>query len=125
MEGADFTVEEVVENLGLRPLADGGWGRLMGDGTSGPGGATGVYRLLTPDAPADWRAVEAEELWTAYMGAPLEVELATEAGVLRETLTPGSGLWVTISAGGWLRTRPIGGWCLAGWVGPVQGGGLS
>ncbi|RJT21764.1 hypothetical protein D5I55_14970 [Chakrabartia godavariana] len=121
MEGADFTLEEVVESLGLRPLGDGGWGRLMGPGASEPGETVSAYRLLTPDAPSDWRAVEVEELWTAYMGAALEVELATKAGVRRETLTAGSGRWLTVPAGGWVRTRVVGGWCLAGRIGTDQG----
>ena len=127
MEGeADFTLEEVVENLGLRPLAEGGWGRPMaGADADARGEAVGAYRLLTPEAPADWRAIEAEELWTAYMGAALEVELATETGVRRETLAAGSGQWVTVPAGGWLRTRAVGGWCLAGRIGQAQGDGLS
>lgn len=123
---ADFTLEEVVENLGLRPLGEGGWGRPMaGADAAGPGTPVGVYRLLTPEAPPDWRAIEAEELWTAYMGAALEIELATETGVRRETLAAGSGLWITVPAGGWLRTRAVGGWCLAGRIGTVQGEGLS
>lgn len=90
-----------------------------------PHGVVSAYRLLTPETSDDWRAVEVEELWTAYMGAALEVELATEAGVRRETLTAGSGQWATVPAGGWFRIRVVGGWCLAGRIGPVQGGGLS
>ncbi len=121
MEGADFTLEEVVESLGLRPLGGGGWGRLMGAGTSEPGATVSAYRLLTPETLDDWRAVEVEELWTAYMGAALEVDLATEAGVRRETLTAGSGRWLTVPAGGWVRTRVVGGWCLAGRIGTDQG----
>ncbi|WP_427788836.1 cupin domain-containing protein [Brevundimonas diminuta] len=121
MEGeADFTVEEVVENLGLAPLAEGVWGRRM-DATQAADVATGVYRLLTPQAAHDWRATEAEELWIAYMGAPLEIEMASESGVRRETVNAGSGLWITVPPDSWIRTRAIGGWCLAGRI----GGGLS
>ena len=104
----------------------GGWGRPMaGADAAARGEAVGAYRLLTPEASDDWRVAGAEELWTAYMGAALQVELATEAGVRRETLAAGSGLWITIPAGGWMRTRAIGGWCLAGRIGQAQGGGLS
>lgn len=127
MDGeADFKLEEIVENLGLRPLADGGWGRLMaGADAAAPGTPVSAYRLLTPEASDDWRVAGAEELWTAYMGAALQVELATEAGVRRETLAAGSGLWITIPAGGWMRTRAIGGWCLAGRIGQAQDDSLS
>lgn len=121
----EFTVDEVIDNLGLRPLADGGWERVMAVDGAEPRGVVSAYRLLTPETSDDWRAVEVEELWTAYMGAALEVELATEAGVRRETLTAGSGQWATVPAGGWFRIRVVGGWCLAGRIGPVQGGGLS
>lgn len=121
MEGeVDFTVEEVVENLGLAPLAEGVWGRRM-DETQAPGVATGVYRLLTPQAAHDWRATETEELWIAYMGAPLEIEMATETGVRRETVNAGSGLWITVPPDHWIRTRAIDGWCLAGRIGRAEG----
>lgn len=120
MEGEDFTVEEVVMTLGLARLPGGGWGRVM-EPTIEPtaaGGLVSAYRLLTAEETGDWRAAEAEELWTAYMGAGLEVELATEAGVRRERVEAGSGVWITAPQGGWLRTRALGAWCLAGWVGP-------
>lgn len=118
----EFTVDEVIDGLGLRPVENGGWGRVMAAGEgAAPSGVVSAYRLLTPDAPSDWRAVEVQELWTAYMGAALEVELATEAGVRRETLTAGSGWWLTVKAGGWVRTRVVGGWCLAGRIGMDQG----
>jgi len=111
----EFTVDEVIDSLGLRSLENGGWGRVMavGEGTA-LSGVVSAYRLLTPDAPSDWRTIEVEELWTAYMGAALEVELATEAGVRCETLTAESGRWLTVPEGGWVRTRVVGGWCLAG-----------
>ncbi len=86
-----------------------------------PSGVVSAYRLLTPEMSDDWRAVEVDELWTAYMGAALEVELATKAGVRRETLTAGSGRWLTVPAGGWVRMRVVGGWCLAGRIGTDQG----
>jgi len=119
MEGeTDFTVEEVVDNLGLTPLGDGGWGRDMEPvDLAASGGLVSAYRLLTADMAEDWRATAVEELWTAYMGAALEIELATEAGVLRETVAAGSGLWVTVPEGGWLRLRALGAWCLAGRIG--------
>ena len=118
----DFTVAEVIDSLGLRPLADGGWGRVMAaDEGAAPNSVVSAYRLLTPDASDGWRAVEDEELWTVYMGAALEVELATEAGVRRETLTAGSGRWLTVPEGGWVRTQVVGEWCLAGRVGTDEG----
>lgn len=124
--GVDFTVEEVIGNLGLQALDDGVWERAMAAaGGAEPCAVVSAYRLLTPEASRDWRAVEVEELWTVYMGAALEVELATEAGVRLETLAAGSGRWLTVPEGGWIRTRAIGGWCLAGRIGPVQGVGLS
>ncbi|MCO8017660.1 cupin domain-containing protein [Brevundimonas diminuta] len=118
----EFTVDEVIDSLGLKPLENGGWGRVMAAGEeTAPSGVVSAYRLLTPEMSDDWRAVEVDELWTAYMGAALEVELATKAGVRRETLTAGSGRWLTVPAGGWVRTRVVGGWCLAGRIGTDQG----
>lgn len=118
MDGADFTVDEVVGNLGLTPLGDGVWGRVMEPADlAASGGLVSAYRLLTTEVSEDWRATEAEERWTAYMGAALELELATETGVVRETVAAGSGLWVTVPEGGWLRVRALGEWCLAGWIG--------
>lgn len=123
MEGEDFTVQEVIETLGLAPLPGGGWGRVMGpDALAAPGTPVSAYRLLTAEAAAEWRAVEAEELWTAYMGAPLEVEAATETGARRETITPGSGVWARAPAGGWVRSRSLGDWTLAGRIGLADEG---
>lgn len=115
---ADFTVEEVVQTLGLTPLGDGEWGRVMGTAEATAGSLVSAYRLLTNETSGDWRAVKAEELWTAYMGAGLEVELATDGGLRRETVEAGSGVWMVAPPGGWLRTRPLGVWCLAGRIGP-------
>lgn len=123
MEGEDFTVQEVIETLGLAPLPGGGWGRVMDLVVPvAPGMRVSAYRLLTAEAGAEWRAVEAEELWTAYMGAPLEVEAATETGARRETIAPGSGIWARAPAGGWVRPRSLGDWTLAGRIGLAEDG---
>ncbi|MET4684967.1 cupin domain-containing protein [Brevundimonas faecalis] len=128
MQGeTDFTLEEVVGNLSLARLSGGGWGRVMGEvgAVPAPGERVSAYRLLTHEAAEDWRAVEVEELWTAYMGAALALETATETGVRHSTIEAGSGAWARIPAGGWLRIRPLGDWCLAGRIGPMQDDGLS
>lgn len=118
MDGEDFTVAEVVSHLGLTPLGEGVWGRVMQPADrAASGGLVSAYRLLTGEWAENWRPVPAEERWTAYMGADLELELATETGVLREAVAAGSGLWVTVPEGGWLRARALGGWSLAGWIG--------
>lgn len=113
----DFTAEDVVMMLSLAPLAGGGWGKDMATSDlAEPTELVSAYRLITADM-ADWRSLPREEIWTAYMGASLQIEVTTKAGPRVEVIEAGMGAWVTVPAGSWLRLTPLGGWTLAGRIG--------
>lgn len=110
-----FSADEIIANLSLSPHPEGGHFRPMardpGLAACGSEAAT-VYRLLTADDADDWRPVEATEIWAFYMGAPLEIEIATDRGLRRLVLGP-DRRQVAAPAGAWRRMRSQGDWSLA------------
>ena len=113
----DFTPEEVATNLGLTPHPEGGYARQM-VGQDGETGRVSCYRLLVAgDDEPQWCPMEAEELWTAYMGSALVLEIATGGPVHREVSEVGQGQWLSAPAGAWVRVVPQGPWTLAGRIG--------
>lgn len=114
---ADFSLDEVVAFLSLKPLAGGGWGKDMAQtDLVEPSDVVSAYRLVTPEL-ASWRSVEREELWTSYMGSRLQIEVTTDAGAQIDVIEAGQGAWVQIPEGCWLRLTPLGEWTLAGRIG--------
>lgn len=110
----DFSADEVIANLSLAPHPEGGHFRPMardpGLVACGSEAAT-HYRLLTGEA-GDWRLVEATEIWAFYMGAPLELEIATDQGLRPLVLGPDRPQ-IAAPAGAWRRMRSLGDWTLA------------
>lgn len=110
----DFSADEVIANLSLAPHPEGGHFRPMardpGLVACGSEAATD-YRLLTGE-PGDWRLVETTEVWAFYMGAPLELEIATDQGLRPLVLGPDQPQ-IAAPAGAWRRMRSQGDWTLA------------
>lgn len=110
-----FSADEIIANLSLSPHPEGGHFRPMardpGLAACGPDAAT-EYRLLTAEDADDWRPVEAAEIWAFYMGAPLEIEIATDLGLRPLVLGP-DRRHIAAPAGIWRRMRSQGDWTLA------------
>ena len=110
----DFSADEVIANLSLTPHPEGGHFRPMardpGLVVCGSEAATD-YRLLTGQA-GDWRLVETTEIWAFYMGAQLELEIATDQGLRPLVLGPDQPQ-IAAPAGAWRRMRSQGDWTLA------------
>ena len=110
----DFSADEVIANLSLSPHPEGGHFRPMardpGLVVCGSEAATD-YRLLTGQA-GDWRLVETTEIWAFYMGAQLELEIATDQGLRPLVLGPDQPQ-IAAPAGAWRRMRSLGDWTLA------------
>ena len=114
---ADFSLNEVIAFLSLKPLAGGGWGKDMAQSDlTEADEVVSAYRLLTPDL-AQWRSLEREEKWTNYMGSPLQLEVKTVDASQVGVLEAGLGQWADLPAGCWLRVVPLGDWSLAGRIG--------
>lgn len=117
---ADFNLDEVIAFLSLKPLSGGGWGKDMAQSDlTEPTDVVSAYRLLTPDL-AQWRSLDHDEKWTAYMGSQLQLEVKTETASQVGVLTPGKGEWADLPAGCWLRLVPLGDWTLAGRIGVAE-----
>lgn len=109
----DFTADEVAMNLGLSPHPDGGFYRIL-PGQDAHAERISSYRLLLSNDDVQWQPMDSEELWTAYMGAPLRLEIATGGPVHGEQSLAGEGHWLSAPAGAWVRLIPQGPWTLAG-----------
>ena len=109
-----FSADEIIAHLSLTPHPEGGHFRPM---ARDPGliacesEAATDYRLLT-DAEGEWRPVETTEIWAFYMGAPLEIEIATDRGLRSLVLGP-DRRQIAAPAGAWRRMRSQGDWTLA------------
>ena len=110
-----FSADEIIANLSLAPHPEGGHFRPMardpGLAACGSEAAT-EYRLLMAEGAYDWHPVEATEIWAYYMGAPLELEIATEQGLRPLVLGP-EQRQIAAPAGAWRRMRSQGDWTLA------------
>lgn len=112
----DFTAEEVAMNLGLTPHPEGGYARQT-VAQDADASRVSCYRLLVAEDDPQWRPMEVEEMWTAYMGSPLLLEIATGGPVHGEISQVGEGQWLSAPAGAWVRVIPQGPWTLAGRIG--------
>ena len=110
-----FSADEIIANLSLSPHPEGGHFRPMArdPGLAACGSeAVTEYRLLAAEDADDWRPVEATEIWAFYMGAPLEIEIATDLGLRPLVLGPDQRQ-IAAPAGAWRRMRSQGDWSLA------------
>ncbi len=119
------TAEEVIEQLGLKPLpAEGGWylesyraGEVL-DKEALParyGGnrvfSTGIYYLLKSGERSLLHRLKSDEMWHFYGGAPLHlVEIAPDGGVhesrLGFDLAAGERPQHTVKSGTWFGATP-------------------
>ena len=110
-----FSADEIIANLSLAPHPEGGHFRTMArdPGLAACGSeASTDYRLLAADEAGEWRLVETTEIWAFYMGAPMELEIATDQGLRPLVLGP-DRRQVAAPAGAWRRMRSLGDWTLA------------
>lgn len=116
-----FTAAEVIEWLDLSPHPEGGHYReTFRDPRTveGRSVATAIYYLLAQGEASHWHLVDASEIWHHYLGDPLELRIATEAGVatviLGEDLVAGHVKQAVVPAGAWQAARGLGAWSLMG-----------
>lgn len=118
--------DEVIERLGLEPLAgEGGWFRQTwsspgGEGVPDPLG-TAILYLVTP---ASWSALHRladDEVFHFYLGDPCVMAMASPSGEVREIrlgqdIAAGERVQHVVPAGWWQGTQlaPGGEWALLG-----------
>jgi predicted cupin superfamily sugar epimerase len=126
MEAADL-----ISRLGLAPHPEGGWYRELyrsATPVTAPQGVrcalTSIYYLLERHQASRWHAVDADEVWHFYAGAPLELFVYDPARseLARRVLAPptaGGEPVSVVPAGIWQAARSLGDYSLTGCsVGP-------
>lgn len=123
--------QRLIERLGLAPHPEGGWYRqvhrssLKVQTSAGERTAlTTIYYLLERDQVSRWHAVDADEVWHFYAGAPLELFIyypQVERLSRRELGSPAEEreAVAVVPAGNWQAARCTGAYSLLGCsVGP-------
>lgn len=105
-----MALHEIIEKLGLTPLAgEGGmWSPIYRDGSS-----NAIYfAMVNPDFSA-WHRIPEPELWIHVAGSPVEL-FTVEAGILTRTLLDRESADFTyrVPPQTWMAARPLGEWSL-------------
>jgi predicted cupin superfamily sugar epimerase len=125
------TARTLIDRLSLKPHPEGGWYReifrspVNVQTSRGERSAiTTIYYLLEAGQLSRWHAVDADEIWHFYCGAPLELlayrpeTRKLDRTVLASPTTPGDSVGV-IQANVWQAARSLGDYSLVGCsVGP-------
>jgi predicted cupin superfamily sugar epimerase len=120
---AQLTAADVIRLLDLAPHPEGGHFRQTfrdEADSAGRAASTAIYFLLARGERSHWHRVDAAEAWHHYAGAPLELEIALDAGTAVERIRLGSDLaagerpQAVIPARAWQAAASLGDWTLAG-----------
>jgi predicted cupin superfamily sugar epimerase len=115
------TPDDLIRQLGLEPHPEGGHYRETWrhrDPAGGRGAGSAIYFLLRAGEASAWHRVDAAEIWHHYLGAPLELRIAS--GEAEETVLLGGDLGAdqqpqrTVPAGAWQSARSLGAFTLVG-----------
>lgn len=116
-----FSASEIIQWLDLSPHPEGGHYRETFRDPEPDGGrsvSTAIYYLLAGNEASHWHSVDAAEVWHHYMGDPLELRIADQAGVrvivLGDELRAGQVKQAVVPAGAWQAARGLGSWSLMG-----------
>src|SRR3954462_15321492 len=85
------TAAEMIQKLALKPHPEGGHYRETFRDThliNGRPASTAIYFLLASGERSHWHRIDAVELWHYHAGAPLALEIASDAGQRTITLGP-------------------------------------
>jgi predicted cupin superfamily sugar epimerase len=125
MTSSCLSAEHVVRILGLNPHPEGGYFRETfrdrATDAAGRAASTAIYFLLVGGQLSRWHRVDAAEAWHWYVGAPLALTIANEAGSpdrselrLGPDLLAGERPQAVVPAGVWQRAESLGAWTLVG-----------
>lgn len=119
---ATLTAADVIQLLGLNPHPEGGHFRETFRDVrqiDGRAASTAIYFLLARGARSHWHRIDAVEVWHWYAGAPLMLEICSEAREV-ERLTLGCDLaagdrpQAMVPAHAWQAAESLGDWTLCG-----------
>ncbi len=114
----------MIERLGLEPHPEGGryvetW-RAPAVSGARPASSAILY-LLRAGERSHWHRIDADEIWHAVAGGPLELRAATSGGQvavyrLGADVAAGETPQVVVPAGAWQSAEPLGAWSLVGCI---------
>ncbi|MBV1698139.1 MAG: cupin domain-containing protein [Hyphomicrobiales bacterium] len=120
-----LSAADVIRLLDLAPHPEGGHFReTFRDPRTIDGkraASTAIYFLLARGERSHWHRVDAVETWHWYAGAPLELDIADEAGQRRRQrlggdLAAGERPQGMVPAHAWQAARSLGAWTLVGCI---------
>jgi len=125
MTSSCLSADQVVRILCLNPHPEGGYFRETfrdrATDAAGRAASTAIYFLLVGGQLSRWHRVDAAEAWHWYVGAPLALTIANEAGSpdrcelrLGPDLLAGERPQAVVPAGAWQRGESLGAWTLVG-----------
>ena len=124
MTSSRLSADHVIGLLGLGPHPEGGYFRETfrdrATDAAGRAASTAIYFLLVGGQPSRWHRVDAAEAWHWYLGAPLALTVANEAGQpgyelrLGTDLLAGERPQAVVPARTWQRAESLGPWTLVG-----------
>ena len=119
-----LSAAEVMRLLDLKPHPEGGHYRQTFRDPRAVDGAraasTAIYFLLARGERSHWHKVDSVEVWHYYAGAPLKLEIATDAKGPIEGITLGADLaagerpQAIVPAHAWQAAQSLGEWTLIG-----------
>jgi predicted cupin superfamily sugar epimerase len=119
---ASLTAAEIIRLLDLKPHPEGGhYRQTFCDGVqiAGRAASTAIYFLLARGERSHWHRVDAAEGWHHYAGAPLELTMAHDNGVIERIrlgadLLAGERPQAIVPAHIWQAAVSLGDWTLVG-----------
>jgi hypothetical protein len=114
--------ERIIAALGLTPHPEGGHYRQMFQDQAGQGGrahSTAIYYLLRAGEVSRPHRIDAVEIWHYYRGAPLELSIKPQDGVLAyhvlgASIEFGERPQLVVPSQGWQAARSLGEYTLVG-----------
>lgn len=119
---SDISAAAVIAALDLQPHPEGGYFRETHRSAAAGGeraAVSQIYYLLAAGEVSAWHRIDATEIWHAYAGAPLRLDIAETDGMVRSivlgaAVTNGETAHGVVPPGAWQSAESLGAWSLVG-----------
>jgi uncharacterized protein len=114
--------DELIRALGLSPHPEGGHYRETFRDPQEVGGrsaSTAIYFLLREGESSHWHRIDATEMWHWYAGAPLELRISGDRGLIKTqrlgpNISAGEAPQIVVPANAWQSAKSLGAYTLVG-----------
>ncbi len=116
--------DTLIDRLGLAPHPEGGWYLETWRAPEVNGvrpASSAILYLLRAGERSHWHRIDADEIWHAVAGGPLELRIARTGGPvtvhrLGADVAAGETPQVVVPVGAWQSAQPLGAWSLVGCI---------